>query len=59
MDARYGTIELKAGRGKLSEPQKAFRDDMLAIGHDWAECRSLDEVYTTLKAWGFPLRAKP
>ncbi len=53
----YGVIELKAGRGKLSTEQEGFRDAVLANGHRWAEARTLDEVVSRLKEWGFPLRS--
>jgi hypothetical protein len=54
---RFGTIEMKAGKGKLTPDQEAFRDDMRAMGHFWGEARSLEDVVDLLKAWGFPLRA--
>lgn len=56
---RFGTIELKAPNAKknaLREGQVDFGADMDALGHPWAECRSLDEVLAVLKRWGFPLR---
>jgi hypothetical protein len=54
--AKMGFIELKAGKGTLSPWQKQFRDDAWANHHQWAECRSVDEVMKTLSEWGFPLR---
>lgn len=54
----YGVIEMKAGRGFLSPEQEQFRDDVIACGHHWAECRSLEDIVRHLRAWGYPLRAK-
>lgn len=53
---RYGTIELKAGRGKLSDNQKQFWDDMWANGHKCGMATSLKEVVDLLNAWNFPLK---
>lgn len=53
-------IELKAGKGRLTEAQKQFRDDAEALGAWWSECRSVDEVDATLVRWldPFGLRLK-
>lgn len=48
---RVGYIELKAGKGRLSEEQTAFRDTVAINGARWALCRSLDDVKATLNAW--------
>ena len=53
----FGTIELKAKDGRATAAQMNFGYDLIACGHRWAECKSLDEVIETLKRWGFPLRA--
>ena len=59
-----GFIELKTpdrpGRrgGRLSEFQEAFRDWCWASGHLWMECRSVDEVYATLKGWKVPMKGE-
>ena len=59
-----GYIELKVpgGPGKrpgaLSPAQKEFRDWCRASGHLWMECRSIAEVYATLKGWKVPLKGE-
>jgi len=53
---RYGVIELKAGKGKTSEAQNEFLQDMAIIGHRYAVCSRADDVFQTLRRWGFPLR---
>jgi hypothetical protein len=50
-DARTGFIELKAGKGKLTPQQEAFRDRVTALGCFWAECRSVDDVEAVLSRW--------
>lgn len=57
---RFGTIEMKAPKARkdaTTTEQKQFGADMVALGHRWAEARSLDEVLDTLIAWGYPLRS--
>lgn len=57
---RFGTIEMKAPKARkdaTTDEQKAFGADMLALGHRWAEARSLDEVIDTLTLWEYPLRS--
>lgn len=49
-----GFIELKAGRGKLTEAQAAFRDRCQALGCLWSEARSIEDVQTILTAWFTP-----
>lgn len=57
-----GFIELKAGRGKLTEAQEAFRDRAVKLGCLWAEARSLADVEDILTNWfqpfGWTLKAK-
>jgi hypothetical protein len=55
---KLGCIELKAPKGRLSDEQKAFRDDALELGAWWAECRSLAEVEATLIGWLSPFNVK-
>lgn len=56
-----GWIELKTpdrpGKrgGRLSPPQKDFRDWCHGAGHLWMECRSLTEFYATLVGWRVPM----
>ena len=54
-------IELKVGDNRLTVPQKIFADRVQALGGLFAECRSLDEVISTLKGWGVTWagRARP
>lgn len=60
-NAGVAFIELKAGKGVLSPPQKQWRDDLRARGYLWAEARSIEEVEdlltTWLLPWGWTLRA--
>lgn len=51
-------IELKSDVGSLQPEQRAFRDRSNPHGI-WALCRSVEEVETTLRGWGAPLRAHP
>lgn len=55
-------IELKASKGTLTAPQKAFRDEAQNLGAWWAECRSVAEVETVLMGWinpfGFKLKGR-
>lgn len=55
-------IELKAGRGKLTEAQEAFRDRAVKLGCLWAEARSLADIEDILTNWfqpfGWALKAK-
>lgn len=53
-NAGVGFIELKAGKGSLSEHQQQWRDDLRARGYAWAEARSLEEVEDILGRWLLP-----
>jgi hypothetical protein len=53
----YGTIELKAGKNDATAEQLAFQKDMTAIGWPHAECRTVEQVETTLRSWEVPLHA--
>lgn len=46
-------LELKAPKGRLSAHQQAYLDRQAERGHFTAVCRSVDEVYQHLTAWGF------
>ncbi len=48
---RIGFIEMKSADGKLSPAQKDYRDFLIAAGHRWACCRSLDEFINTVTNW--------
>jgi hypothetical protein len=54
---RSGFIELKAGRGTLSDNQKIFRMHALTQGAFWAEARSIADVEHILRGWGVALTA--
>ena len=57
-DARAAFIELKVGKNRQTDTQKDFQAECERIGAPYAVCRSLDEVETTLRGWGVPLRAR-
>lgn len=52
-----GFIELKAGKNTLQPSQKNFMVRAIAAGSAWQLCRSIEEVETTLRTWGVPLKA--
>jgi len=54
--ASYGVIEMKAGRIRTSDTQDEFLSDMAVLGHRYAVCNRADDVFQTLRRWGFPLR---
>lgn len=43
-EPRTLAIEVKAGRNGLSEEQAYWRQDLIAMGHDYLLARSLDDV---------------
>ena len=51
-DGRLYLIELKAGRGVLSELQKQRIERLIVCGALCITCRSLDEVMNATHAWG-------
>jgi hypothetical protein len=52
-------IELKAGKGKQSESQKATAEAFAACEAGYMVCRSLDEVVKALDSNRIPLHARP
>lgn len=42
-------IETKAGKGKLTQEQEWFRDDVIERGHSWILARSSDDVLDWLR----------
>ena len=48
----HGVIELKAGRGALSEHQRLMLQTLGTYGVRTSVCRSLDEIVQTLHCWG-------
>lgn len=51
-----GFIEVKAGKGKLSEDQEVFRRELLLMGFPYVIARSLDDVRAAIEAWQLPNR---
>lgn len=51
-------IELKAGKGGLSEPQIAMHAKFGRCGVPVAVCKSVDEVQAMLDKWGIPVHAR-
>lgn len=51
-DGRLYLIELKAGKGTLSEIQKQRMERLIECGALCIVCRSLDEVMNATHAWG-------
>ena len=51
-------IELKAGRGRLSDPQIETHEAITLAGGVVATCRTLDEVIAFLATLGVPSRAR-
>lgn len=49
-------IELKSTKGRLSPAQQAFKERVLALGHHWALCRTLEQVQAALRSAGAPVR---
>lgn len=47
-------IELKAGKGRLTDSQQAFRDRAQQLDCLWAEVRSLNEAADVLERWLLP-----
>jgi hypothetical protein len=51
-------IELKAGKGRLSESQKGLIPHLTAAGCDTEICRSIEEVQSAVLKWDLPLRGR-
>lgn len=49
-----GAIELKRpdGKGQLSKEQRQWRDELRAMGWQWAMALSIEDVEATLTKWG-------
>jgi len=47
-EGRTLSVELKAG-ASLSPAQRAFRDEIQALGHPWHLCRSIEEMAEAMK----------
>jgi len=48
-----GFMELKAGKGSLSDEQIGFRSMCKRNGHLWAEVRSVEDAIRACRSWGF------
>lgn len=53
----FGTIELKWGKNKETPEQEAFGADLVALGHSYRACWTIEEVVSTLIGWEVPLHA--
>jgi len=58
LDGKTFGIELKAGKGKLSDVQLAVADAFVANGAPWVCARSTQEVEAFLTEQGVQLRAR-
>ena len=50
---RVGHIEVKAPKGRVSPAQEAVAAWLTAWGHNYALCRSIDDVTAALEQWGW------
>ena len=57
-DGWFAGIEVKAGKGKLSEEQSAFADWVAQGQGSFAVVRSVAEVEDALTDWGVPLKGR-
>lgn len=55
-DGRLFGIELKVGKGKLTDAQRDVADAMTKAGAGWTCARSIEEVATFLASVGVPMR---
>lgn len=55
-DREFGWIELKTEDGTVSDSQKDFAAAVARFNHRHAICRSANEVFATLHAWGCPVQ---
>lgn len=52
-------VECKAGKGKLTHYQKAWADDLIALGHNFFTVRSVGELAVILDTFGIQHWAYP
>lgn len=57
-DGLFIGIELKAGKGRMSDEQAAVQHGIIENGGWFQVCRSLDEVQALLRRAGVPLKAR-
>lgn len=53
---RFLSIELKAGKGKQTDDQRAVEDAIALAGGGYAVCRSIADVADALTCWQVPFR---
>lgn len=51
-EGRSRWLEMKTGKGSLSDYQWGIRRKLEALGHEWALARSIDEALEHLSKWG-------
>lgn len=49
-------LELKAGKGPVTDDQKEMHNRLRALGFDVAVARSLDDAFESCRFWQLPLR---
>lgn len=54
----HAYLEVKADKGKLSEPQAEWGEWASSGGGEWAVVRSIADTEAALRAWGVPLKAR-
>jgi hypothetical protein len=57
-DGWFASLEVKSGKGALSDDQQEWGDWLAAGGSSTAVVRSLEEAVEALVAFGVPLRAR-
>jgi hypothetical protein len=50
-------MEIKQGKGRLSEEQELFRLALIRMGHPYCIVRSLDDAILALETWGLTKRS--
>lgn len=51
-NGHWAAIELKAGKGDLTDPQKAFARKWMDLGGKWTCAKSIEDVSAALFNWG-------
>ena len=52
-NGRIGHIEVKTPRGTVQDNQKRAREWLEGLGHNYAVCRSVDDVVAAFRKWGW------
>jgi len=50
-------VELKSAKGKLSEAQEFFQNELAAFGHHYFVARSVNQLETILQTFGVETRS--